>query len=91
MNARTLEAALEKIMADNDLTSIRVGIMTVGARKVRTANVHYAGHARDGINCSTEHSDHSIQDAIHKALLTAASNRTPAVTMPCTLPTLVTA
>jgi hypothetical protein len=77
--AQSLEDALDKIAADNDLTNIAVGRMPVGTRIVRTATVHYSGHARDGIGCSSGHSDVSIQLALMDALSKAAANRAPEI------------
>lgn len=76
---QSLEDALDKIAADNDLTSVAVGRMPVGNRVVRKAIVHYDGYARDGIGCSSGYSDVSIQLALMEALSKAAANRTPTI------------
>ncbi|GGB14837.1 hypothetical protein GCM10011380_00310 [Sphingomonas metalli] len=86
--AGSLEAALDKIAADNGLTSVSVGRMVVGDRIVRTANVHYTGYARDGIGCSQGHSDVSIRLALTEALTKAAQNRTPEIVGADALPAL---
>ena len=84
----TLEQSLNDVAEANDFTSVAVGRMLVGERVVWKATVHYDGHARDGIGCSGELSDHSIQDALHKAIIKAQANRTPPVIAPPVLPAL---
>lgn len=86
--ALTLEAALDKIAADNDLTNIAIGRMLVGERIVRTATVHYKGYARDGIGCDSGSSDISNDLALAQALTKAVQNRTPEIVMADPLPTL---
>lgn len=83
---QTLEAVLDKIAAENDLTTIAVARMRVGDRIVCSATVHYSGHAQNGIGCSSAHSDHSLQDALHKAIVTASENRAPVPVTPVQLP-----
>lgn len=84
----TLEAALDKIAADNDLTSVAVGRMKVGECIVRTAIVHYDGFARDGIGCDSGQSDTSNIEALTRALAKAVANRTPLAAPVDALPTL---
>lgn len=84
----SLEAALDKIAADNDLTSVTIGRMAVGDRVVRTAMVHYKGFARDGIGCDSGQSDVSNIEALTLALAKAVENRTPLAAPVDALPTL---
>ena len=84
----SFEEYLDKVAADNDLTNIALGRMPVGDRIVRTATVHYAGHARDGIGCSSGHSDTSVREALARAVEKAAENRTPIAYLPCAVPAL---
>ena len=84
----TLEAVLDRIAAENEVTTISVGRMVVGGRIVRTATVHYEGHAADGVPCDSGHSDTSIREALHKAIKNAAANRTPRAIVPVELPAL---
>lgn len=88
MATATFEEYLDKIAADNDLTSIAVGRMQVGERVVRTATVHYAGHANDGIRCSSGNSDDSTREALHRAIEAAQANRKPTAYVPCAIPTM---
>lgn len=84
----TLEEYLDKVAADNDLTTVAVGRMLVGERIVRTATVHYTGHAADGIACDSGTSDTSVREALHKAIEKAQANRAPLAVMPCAIPSL---
>lgn len=84
----TLEQYLDNVAVENGFTSVSVGRMPVEERLLYTARVHYKGFARDGIGCSSEHSDHSIQDALHKTIIAATKNRTPLPIMPCVPPSL---
>lgn len=84
----TLEAALDKIAADNNLTSISVGRMPVGDRMVYTANVHWEGFARSGNSCAGGNSEQSIRHALADAITAAQADRTPLDIVPCELPTM---
>lgn len=88
MAQASFEEYLDKVAADNDLTTIALGRMAVGARIVRTATVHYTGHARDGIGCSSGSSDTCVREALYEALKKAAENRTPIAYVPCAVPAL---
>ena len=83
-----LEASLDKIASDNDLTTVAVGRMPVAEDIVWTATVHWSGHSSDGNSCAGGNSRHSIQDAVHKALQQAVQKRTLIAVMPCKLPAL---
>ena len=88
MAQATFEDYLDQIAEDNDLTSIALGRMPVGDRILRTATVHYTGHALDGIRCSSGHSDTSVREALHRAIEAAQANRAPVAVMPCAVPSL---
>lgn len=75
-NEISLEAALDKIAADNNLTSVTVGRMPVGERVVYTANVHWDGFARGHINCTLGHGA-TIREALSEAMGKAVAERTP--------------
>lgn len=86
-NETTLEAALDKIAADNNLTSVTVGRMPVGERVIYTANVHWAGNSRSGINCDQGHGA-TIREALSEAIGKSVINRTPITANVDALPTL---
>lgn len=86
MAQASFEDYLDKVAADNDLTSIALGRMPVGDRIVRTATVHYTGHALDGIRCSSGQSADSVREALHRAIEAAQANRAPVAVMPCAVP-----
>lgn len=88
MATQTFEEYLDKIAADNDLTSIQLGRMPVGDRIVRTATVHYAGHTRGGICCQSGDSDTSVREALYQAIEKAQADRAPIAYVPCAVPAM---
>lgn len=86
-NETNLEAALDKIAADNNLTSVNVGRMPVGDRVIYTANVHWDGSARSGNPCQQGHGA-TIREALCEAIKRAAFDRTPIPAPVDALPTM---
>lgn len=80
MTAITLEDALRKIAADNDLTNVTISVtmqFTPGPYSF-SALGHYDGFAQSGIGCSRGTGE-TIAAALKDMLATARSNRTPPV------------
>ena len=88
-SAPTLESVLAKSAAENDFNTISVGRMPVEDRIVYTASVHF--EHRGVRQCEQGHSEHSIRDALHKAIIAAAEVRKPLAIMPMALPVMADA
>lgn len=88
MAKAALEQALDKIAADNNLTSISVGRMPVGGATFWTATVHWDGFARSGNACASDHTETSLLDALANAIAAANSDRLPRDAIVDVLPSL---
>lgn len=87
--APTLEEALAKIAADNDLSTVQVGRMPLSdGRIIFTATVHWDGFARSGNACEGGSSEQSIRHALADAITAAQADRTPLDIVPIELPAL---